>query len=73
MKRTWYVGYTNASPTGKEAFPTTVRPSPEATPQYGAVWGPFRTRRAAEFAASQVGNPHIVTVSDAERICRSGE
>ena len=38
---------------------------------YGAVIGPFRTRRAAEFMARYGrGNPHLRCVSDAERLTR---
>jgi len=37
---------------------------------YGAVIGPFRTRRAAEFMAATYPNPHIQHVSDAERISK---
>jgi hypothetical protein len=38
---------------------------------YGAVIGPFRSARGAHFMAkSGGGNPHVQTVSDAERIAK---
>jgi hypothetical protein len=38
---------------------------------YAAVIGPFRTMRAAKFMAQYGrGNPHLLCVSDAERISR---
>ena len=40
-------------------------------PQYGAVVGPFRTKRAAYVASSTYPNPHIQTVADAERVAKS--
>jgi hypothetical protein len=36
---------------------------------YSAVMGPFRTRRGAEFYRDHgINNPHVLCVSDAERI-----
>ena len=59
--------------TGREVFKAKATPT-EASHggRYLLVWGPFETRRGAEFAAGweAVGNPHVVTVQDAERIAR---
>lgn len=39
--------------------------------QYEACIGPFRTRAGADFMARcGAGNPHCVTVADAERLAR---
>jgi hypothetical protein len=39
--------------------------------QYGAVIGPFKTRRAQKWAAQYgQGNPHFQTVDDAERLSK---
>jgi hypothetical protein len=41
---------------------------------YGAVIGPFRTMRGARFmAAYGRGNPHCLTVSDAEKLARASD
>ena len=38
---------------------------------YGAVIGPFRTKRGAQFMAKHGrSNPHLQTVDDAERIAK---
>ena len=65
----WYVGHGTPKP---QAFRTDSIPTAETHPQYRAVVGPFRTRRAAQWAASDYaqGNPHYQTVTDAERIAR---
>lgn len=40
--------------------------------EYGAVIGPFRTMRGAKFMALYGhNNPHLQTVSDAERIAKT--
>jgi hypothetical protein len=40
--------------------------------QYAAVIGPFRTVRGARFMAEHgEGNPHCLSVADAERIAKS--
>jgi hypothetical protein len=60
---------------GTEVFRTLVR---EPTFEdfggaFVALIGPFRTKRAARFMAkhgAHTGNPHCVTVADAERISR---
>ena len=65
----YYVGYRLMG--GREVFRADSEPTEESHGHlYGAAWGPFRTRRAAEFGASEhaVNNPHVVTVSDAERV-----
>ena len=38
-----------------------------------SVIGPFRTKRAAVLTAVTRPNPHILSVSDAERIAAKGE
>jgi len=47
-------------------------PTPEEYPEYAAVVGPFKTKRAAYVASSTYPNPHIQTVADAERIAHNG-
>lgn len=43
--------------------------TPEATPEYCAVIGPFKTKRGAKFCEKYgKGNPHIMHVDDAERL-----
>jgi hypothetical protein len=38
---------------------------------YKWVWGKFKTKRAAEFAAKYgLNNPHCITVADAERLAK---
>lgn len=71
MKRQWYVGYVRGTINRvMVAFPAAARPTDaEYGKQFYAVMGPFRTRRAARFMERcGGGNPHIQTVSDAERI-----
>ena len=64
----WYVGHTG---TGLEAFSSPVTPTATLTPQYGAVVGPFRTKRAALWAEKHgYLNPHFQHVNDAERLSR---
>ena len=39
---------------------------------YGAVIGPFRTKRGAQFMSDYGrGNPHCLTVSDAESLAKA--
>lgn len=42
--------------------------------QYAFVIGPFRTRRGAEYMAAYGGdgNPHCITVADAEKLAKKG-
>ena len=63
----WYVGYLRGD---RVAFRCDGTPGPDTG--YLAVWGPFRTKRGALFGASwrAVGNPHTVTVGEAERVAR---
>ena len=70
MTRRWYVGIT-----GREhvAFSSAQLPT-EATHShmYGAVIGPFQTKRAAVWAQNYGRcNPHFRHVADAERLSRS--
>ena len=78
MRTRWYVGYKvwRGGETRREAFKSKTEPTQETHGiQYNAVWGPFRTRRGAEFGASwrAVNNPHVQTVADAERIAKELE
>lgn len=55
----------------RKVFRSDVTPTEDTHPEYGAVIGPFRTVRAARYMAKHGGgNPHLVTVADAERIAR---
>ena len=69
-KTRWYVGVkASGARTPFKANSTPTRESHGA--QYGAVIGPFRTKRGAMFdAAVGRNNPHIQHVNDAERIAR---
>jgi hypothetical protein len=65
----WYVGVKGAA---RKAFKADVVPT-RAThgDQFGAVIGPFRTKRGAMFAAAfGHNNPHFRTTADAERIAK---
>ena len=78
MKAKWYVGCKTyrSGQTIRKAFKSETEPTQETHGlQYGAVWGPFRTRRGAEFGASwrAVNNPHVQSVADAERIAKELE
>ena len=57
------------APGVRKVFRSDVTPTEDTHPEYGAVIGPFRTVRAARFMAQHggAGNPHLVTVDDAER------
>ena len=54
----------------REVFRASRTPTHETHgKRYGAVIGPFRTKRAAEFMAKYgQGNPHLQIVADAERV-----
>jgi len=78
VRKRWYVGYKTyrGGLTRREAFKAEIEPTQETHGvQYSAVWGPFRTKRGAEFGASwrAVNNPHVQTVADAERIAKELE
>lgn len=65
-----YVGY-KINQAGREVFRSATVPTQASHgDRFAAVWGPFRTRKAADFAASwrAVNNPHALTVADVERI-----
>ena len=56
----------------REVFKAATEPTERAySGRYGAVIGPFRTKRGAAFmAAHGANNPHVHNVADAERIAR---
>ena len=61
----WYVGLGAI----REAFKSDVEPTFETHgDKYPATWGPFRTKRGAEYGARYGGNgnPHLVTVDETE-------
>lgn len=67
MRAKWYVGL------GAERTPfsSPATPTNQTHPQYAAVVGPFVTKRGAYVMARMGGgNPHMLTVQDAERIAR---
>lgn len=65
-KSKWYLGHAGGK---HEAFSSKQEPTQETHGQYGAVVGPFRTKRAAMWAQEHgQGNPHFQHVRDAERI-----
>ena len=64
-----YVGL-KAGEIGMEVFKSVEMPTKESHPQYGAVIGPFRTKKAAVLTATSGNNPHIQCVADAERIVK---
>ena len=65
----YYVGCKEG---GREVFSHPVVPTYESHGHlYNASIGPFRTKAGADFMARYgAGNPHCVTVSDAERLAR---
>ena len=56
----------------RQVFPCDYTPSRGLHgTQYGAVIGPFKTKRGAEFMAEHGhNNPHCRTVADAERLAK---
>ncbi len=70
MRSKFYVGR-KPNQIGKDVFKSDVTPTKQMYPQYVSVVGPFRTKRAAiMLAVFGQGNPHMQTVSDAERIAK---
>jgi len=67
----WYVGM---KPTlGRVVFQAQTTPTQKEYPMYISVVGPFRTKRGATFhAAVGANNPHVQTVSQAERLAKKG-
>jgi hypothetical protein len=65
-----FVGFRRSG--GLEYFTAAGTPTPATHgSRYFATWGPFRTARAARFAAAHgEGNPHLQHVEDAERIAK---
>jgi hypothetical protein len=64
----WYVGHKGGA---RQVFASLTTPTVASHgAQFAQVVGPFRTKRAAVWAASQCGNPHYQHVRDAERIVR---
>jgi len=59
----------------REVFRSVNTPTEESHPMFGAVFGPFRTRKGADFMASDAArnNPHCQCVADAERIANTGK
>lgn len=69
----WYVGKRGLQ---FEAFKWWRQrpPTEETHPQFGAVIGPFRTRRGAVWAEKYgLNNPHFQHVNDAERLAKQFE
>jgi hypothetical protein len=65
MKKRWYLGYRGWR---FQPFSSAVEPTSTTHGEYySAVVGPFRTKRAAFFMAE---NPMVLTVSDAEELCK---
>ena len=64
-----YVGHKTGA---RVVFQHDAIPTPSSHPQFAAVVGPFKTKRAALWAASgaAVSNPHYAHVNDAERIAK---
>lgn len=71
-KRPWiYVGLLKDT-WKREVFTSFLRPISETHGHlYGAVIGPFRTKRGATFMTLYGrGNPHVQNVADAERLAK---
>lgn len=67
-----YVGLTLDCTGRREVFRAVETPTEQSHgAKYGAVIGPFRTKRGAEFMRDYGrGNPHCLSVADAERLAR---
>lgn len=71
MARKWYVGIGDEGRIRKAFSSDTTPTRVSHGAEYGAVVGPFRTKRGAMFhAAMGAANPHVQHVNDAERIAR---
>ena len=69
MRKHYYVGVRESK--RSVFYMAVVEPTQEMCPQYSAVIGPFRTKKAAYLMAEYgANNPHMQTVADAERIAR---
>lgn len=65
-RKKYYVGKKGLKMT---VFLSAETPTPGSHGPYAAVIGPFRTKKGADFmAAHGLNNPHLQSVSDAERI-----
>jgi len=79
MARKYTKPYVGLKPIGdgkREVFRSAITPTEQTHPQYTAVIGPFRTRRAADYMAHYGHlNPSCQCVADAERIAaiRAGQ
>ena len=66
----YYVGLGGDEP-GRRVFCSKETPTADTFVEYGAVIGPFRTKRGAQFMAKHgYNNPHCRTVADAERLAK---
>jgi hypothetical protein len=74
-RRRLYVGLTLDGTARRKVFACDFTPTEQSHgAEFGAVVGPFRTRRGAEFfAAYSRGNPHCLTVADAEKLARGAK
>lgn len=68
--RTYTRPFVGISGAKREVFRSSVPPNGERTSQYAVVLGPFKTRKAAEFAAS-VGALPYARVPDYERAVKN--
>ena len=71
MRTKLYVGLTLDCTARRQVFRSATTPTEASHGKlYGAVIGPFRTRRGADFMAMYGGsnNPHLCCVADAERL-----
>ena len=71
-KRYWYVGVSRFSHTYRLILTYHKKPTTETHgAMFGAVIGPFRTKRGAQFMElNGWNNPHCQTVADAERLAK---
>jgi hypothetical protein len=67
MKTRYYLGHGKGF---KKVFSLDHVPTPKEFPDMFAFVGPFITKRAALWAASQYNNPHYQHVRDAERLSK---
>jgi hypothetical protein len=71
IRKRWYVGKPRAPTKPDVAFNSVSCPTSVSHPDYYAVIGPFRTKRAAVWASVYgANNPHFQIVADAERLAR---